>query len=191
MINWLTSKFRYKQKKAKYSILSNYIRVYDGIIPNNIIDNIIDYTAKNAGNWVTINRPTDRCLGMRFNLKNQEGLSIDTTMHTLVNKAIGQYLKDCKGISVKSDTGYEIVLHDNNKTEPHFMNLQYMQAQALMFIFLTDHNDKEGSLIFPNQDIIVNAKKGRIVVFPGNFLFPFKALPLINKSKYSIFTMFN
>jgi predicted 2-oxoglutarate/Fe(II)-dependent dioxygenase YbiX len=46
-----------------------------------------------------------------------------------------------------------------------------------------------GSLFFRLQNLDVKADAGDLFIFPSNFMYPHRAMPVISGTKYSIVTM--
>lgn len=58
-----------------------------------------------------------------------------------------------------------------------------------LIMFLNDDYEG-GTLKFPLHDIEIEAKAGRIILFPSNYIFPHKVEPVTDGKKYSVISWF-
>jgi len=47
-----------------------------------------------------------------------------------------------------------------------------------------------GEFAFFDRELIYNLKKGSVIMFPSNFMYPHEIMPVIKGTRYSIITWF-
>lgn len=78
--------------------------------------------------------------------------------------------------------------HEGQHFEEH-TDHGYSYTSTVSLVGYINDNYKGGGLYFRLQDIMFTPEEGDLVVFPSNFMYPHKAMPVTEGTKYSVVTM--
>ena len=177
--------------------LESYIQIYEEVIPSNICNQIV-YELK-KGKWEEHNF-YDPISDMTYK-KNNNNLSTLASKITIQQNFLVniqglfknylelhnlEYFKKLTGTSDvafhRYTVGSEMALHCD-----HIHSLfdgEKKGVPVLSAVGLLDNNFTGGKLIF-FEDTEIDLRKGDIVIFPSNFLYPHRVTPVTDGTRYS------
>jgi hypothetical protein len=182
--------------------IKNYIKIYDEVLPWNILSNLIRfinfsefYETKIGGlekSKVDFNIRRTYTLPLS-NLNNSfSNIHWFNLLHNFFNEKLKQYPNDAKII----DYGYveinniEILKYENTGFYTwhvdHFKNI----PRTMSCILLLNNDYEGGNLCFRNPDGSeereIEVKPNRMIIWPSNFLYPHTVKPVTKGIRYSV-----
>lgn len=183
------------------STLKEYIVVFEDIVPIDLCDRIIKEYGKQDLDPLYIggglvDKTVRNATGLGISLpaiinQNQETrLSIDRDLFTVASKVIQQYSKLFPHCGIQEDSGYELLRYDEgNFYREHTDNFKANPRSVSCSMALNDDYEG-GEFSFFQQKLNYRLKKGSIIMFPSNFMYPHQILPVTKGTRYSIITWF-
>lgn len=177
--------------------IQEYIHVIDNIIPENVCDLIINEYS-NSNKWQNaqiggeggkgdINKNIRNCEVVNITT-DQENKHIDEQIFTSVNKIFEFLYKKYTNMSVKTDTGYELLKYNEGGFyTQHIDSFENNYREISCSICLNDDYEG-GEFAFFDKKVKYKLKKGSAILFPSNFMFPHQILPVTKGTRYSIIT---
>ena len=172
----------------KPSFIKDYITVYDDVITPESCDNLVNFFEKNIHNSFK-SESKYKCF-QELNLQNFPQYRDETA--ELFKSFVEQYKIDNNITYECWPNVYELehtrfkkyLPNDNDRFDLHADATMRKTATRFLafFIYLTDNDS--GHTSFPTRDIKVQPKKGRLLMFPPNFMYPHVGEKVSNKPKY-------
>jgi hypothetical protein len=173
--------------------LTDYIKTYDNVFTDDFCQTLIKVFEHNIDDNVQEYR-TDLYNFDQLELNQVPGL--DGVCNQMYSRLIPYYekyfdeLKLNEYIDIQSMEALRIKKYKKQSTQQfktHVDVTDYATARryCIAILYL---NDSNGSTIFPQLDVEVKPKPGRIVMFPPTWMFPHAGLPSTNKDKYIMMT---
>jgi len=167
------------------------VGVYDGIIPSNICTSLINLFEDSSDCHEFINENYKPCFTQMNINSNYPELVRELVNFTRL--AYGKYSADIKNKylpRIKMMEEFRIKRYDTSGDErfdEHVDVTDYSSARrALAFLYYL--NDNDGNTLFPLQNLSVDPKCGRVVVFSPTWQYPHSGLPPTNNKKYILST---
>ena len=181
--------------------LYNYIRIFKNSFPTELCDKIINEYSK-TDLW-TDQRSSDdtdhsyrRVKGIDISIDSikttDERKHIDEDIFLNLNSIINQYMIKFPLFKIGSDTGYTLLQYNvGDFYKLHIDQISKSENTRLIscIICLTDEYTG-GEIAFLNKKKIFKLKKGDVLLFPSNFMFPHEVFPILTGTRYSIVTWF-
>jgi len=182
--------------------IEDYVVVLENAVPEELCDQILN-EYRDGNDWYpsTISSGTSN-----KDVRNNDiiGISIaevidrnyevrkelDTKIFNCTNKAINEYNKKFPLAMIQQDTGYDLLRY---KTGGFYVEHtdSFMQQPRAVSCSIALNNDYEGGeWAFWNREKTYNVKKGSIIMFPSNFMYPHEIMPVTSGTRYSIITWF-
>ena len=176
--------------------LDELIFEFENLIPEKWCDLIIEWFDVNKdlqkyGEVVDNNDNHEVVLD--FKIATQSTVPIDSPMFGLITKinhlAYDKVLERIP-LAPREDIyfrDYSVRIYEKNKGvfKPHIdQHSGATSTRIFTFILYLNDVDEGGETEFPSFNIKVNPKKGKVLVFPANFLFPHQGNVPISNSKY-------
>jgi len=183
--------------------LTDYILILKNIIPDNLCDDILN-EYKNSNEWrdavvglnPTINKEIRNCsyLQMSSNIiieKNKNvRKSLDNKVFECAKEAIKEYNKKFNQAMISKDNGYDLLKYEKGGFYTQHIDSFFKLSRTISCSFILNNDFKGGGFSFFDNKIIYHLKKGEVIMFPSNFLYPHSVLPVIQGTRYSIVTWF-
>ena len=177
---------------AQLILNKDYITVYDGIIEPKLCDNLVKFFEKNIDH--TFKEETDHRSFQELNLsvvpKYEEAIS------KLLYPYIDRYKKDNKIIDYVWPPTFRLEQVRFKRYMPNTNDRFDVHADAtgkntssrflVMFVYLS--NNDSGYTTFPDRDIKIQPKQGRLLMFPPNWCYPHKGEKVTDRPKYILGT---
>jgi len=191
-----------QEKPTAYAkTLQDYIQVFDNVIPDELCDAILKEYAPD-GEWI----PTYVGEGiLDRDIRNVDAIPIsrnevigsnytrrllDNELFKGAAEAIKRYNEKFPEARIESDSGYELLRYQTGQFYKQHTDSYKAQPRAVSCSFALNDDYEGGEWAFWNRDLKLKTKKGSVVLFPSNFMYPHEILPVTNGTRYSIITWF-
>jgi Rps23 Pro-64 3,4-dihydroxylase Tpa1-like proline 4-hydroxylase len=189
-----------KNKIIQNIFLENYIKIYDNIISDDLCDEIIEEYEKSEEWEKSSIRNSVYC-----NIENHyDVISIsnvntilknivkrkknDELIYEIISNAKNSYTEEFKYLDIEFDTGFDLIRYKKGQFyRQHTDDFKGRQRSIACSIYL-NNNYEGGELAFFDRQKIIKCKKGSILMFPSNFMYPYEIMPVLNGIRYSIET---
>lgn len=198
--------FDYKQKSK--SKLEDFIKVYDGIIDQDTCDNIIaEYMHSNE--WMVAplvgkkNNYTDttirNCNTIEISINSSIDINhavrkkIDSFLFEKAGHAFSKYYNDtcCDSLKhISTDSGYTLLRYKEGGFFKQHTDSAKL-ARIVSMSFNLNDSYEGGEFAFFDRELVFKLKKGSVIVFPSNFMYPHEIMPVTKGTRYSVVTWFN
>lgn len=182
--------------------VKNYIKVYENIISDELCEQILneyyddEWESSYLGKDNEINKEVRSCTQIMISLqdsisknkKNRE--SLDNQIFECTKNAIIQYCDDFPDLEISSDSGYTLLKYEEGQFYKQHVDSFKQEQRALSCSFILNDDYEGGEFAFFDRKIKLKPKKGSVVMFPSNFMYPHEVMPVQNGIRYSIITWF-
>lgn len=192
-------------KTSASSKLEDYIQVFENIIPNKLCDEIImEYSNctllddarvgsegridKSARNVLSILMSDSVILNQNFEKRKK----IDDEIYSCMNVAIEKYRLMYPRVNIVEDSGYTFLKYEvGNFYTQHVDSFKQEPRLVSCSIALNDIDEYDGGeFCFFDKELKYKIKKGSVIMFPSNFMYPHEILPVTKGTRFSIVTWF-
>ena len=166
----------------------DYITVYDDVITPNICDDFVKFFEDNKSH--SFKEKEDWRSFQEFRLG--EFPNILDQVENILEPCIERYQKDNNISDLIWPKYYDFEIsnikkylpNDNDRFDLHVDSIssKSMARYLVMIIYLTDNDS--GHTSFPDRDLRIQPKKGRLLMFPPNWCYPHIAEKVTDKPKY-------
>lgn len=184
--------------------LNNFIRIYDNILPENVLKSFL----KICQNHQTFE--DSKVIGNNFNqevnqeirktlvwyLKNLDGETSFTNIHWCsvwvhhFEKYLKRYLDDLNINTGVKVADIQVLKYINHGHYTFHIDHGAATPRTISCIFLINDNYKGGELVFGspsmNATSTVEKKANRMIIWPSNFLYPHSVKPVTEGIRYSV-----
>ena len=182
------------------SKLKDFIYVFDNILSHESCDLILkeyekaDWKDSLVGNN-ELNPDIRNCKVINISSEDniKENLEIrkliDNTIFDAVGNIINKISNELKNITIREDSGYSLLKYTKDGFYEEHVDTDSVINNRRFSCSLCINDDYEGGeFSFFNDEIKYNIKKGSVIVFPSNHLYPHQILPITKGIRYSIIT---
>lgn len=183
--------------------LDDYIVEFDDILSPEVCDEIIaefangqDWTPTYVGARGSIDRSVRNVdqigLSEKFVIdKNPEVRQrIDNLLFEAAGRAIRKYNELFPDAHIVQDSGYQLLRYGEGQFYKQHTDSFKEQPRAVSCSFALNDDFEGGGFAFFNNEFRHELKKGSVLMFPSNFMFPHEVLPVTKGTRYSIITWF-
>lgn len=177
----------------KMSNLSHFIRIYEKVIPEKLCDDLIELL-KTSSNKHYQDSDYLRREEVSLNINHQPELfqnlkGVIQQTYQIYKNDIGptsMNLYQANTLEFPVIVGYKPTEKNNELFHDHAdaWHFDSSSRQISVIMYLSDVKEGGGTY-FSNLDTRVNPVKGRILIFPSNFMFMHRAEPPISDIKYA------
>jgi predicted 2-oxoglutarate/Fe(II)-dependent dioxygenase YbiX len=183
--------------------LEDFIHVFDDGLPEEVCDLILEEYGK-TNEWKNaltaaekgVDKETRNCKTIYISDKSiieknfNRRVHIDNLIFESMGNIINKYAKIFPTFQINIDTGYELLKYEEGEFYvQHTDSYEKQQRSLSCSIQLNDDYDG-GEFAFFDREIMIRSKKGSVIVFPSNFMYPHEIMPVIKGTRYSIITWF-
>jgi predicted 2-oxoglutarate/Fe(II)-dependent dioxygenase YbiX len=111
-------------------------------------------------------------------------------MFNCAAKAIEQYNKVFPAAMIEQDSGYELLRYQTGQFYKQHTDSFKAQPRAVSCSFALNDDYEGGEWGFWDKEKVIKAKKGSVIMFPSNFMYPHEIMPVTKGTRYSIITWF-
>ena len=116
---------------------------------------------------------------------------LDERIFESVSKCIEEYLNKFANIipcNISSDSGYSLLRYKSGNYIGQHIDASGRSPRELSCSLILNDEYEGGEFAFFNQKLKFDLKKGDIIMFPSNFMFPHEVLPVTSGIRYAIIT---
>lgn len=173
--------------------LSNYIRIYDHVLSESLCDDLIAHLKTSYKKY---HHDSDFLRRDEVSLNKYEHTELFDRLQEKIKETYVRYKQDigstsvnlyqCNTLEFPVIVGYKPSEDKKEQFHDHADCWHFDSAtrQISVIMYLSDVKEG-GSTYFSHHDIRVNPVKGRILLFPANFMFMHRAEPPISDTKYA------
>ena len=191
-------------KTKKASKLEDYIHVFEDILSDEVCDQIIDTfghdelmepalvrdDADNNSDNVGKRRSCSLCKISVPNdlIPEHKRMYLDNEIFSGINKVIAKYKEIHPDIECDIDTGYELLRYKEGQYYIQHTDSYKEEQRTLSCSFALNDDFEGGEFALFDREIQLKPKKGSVLVFPSNFMYPHEICPVTKNTRYSIIT---
>lgn len=188
-------------EKSYSSDIRDYIVVFENLIPDELCDSILN-EYKNSQEWTmastgsgiapsirnvtTIQLSTAASISLNPNVRQE----LDNQLFRCVNTAIIKYNQKFPHAKIEKDTGYELLRYATGQFYVEHTDSFIQQPRAVSCSLALNDDYEGGEFAFFNRELKYKLKKGSVLMFPSNFMYPHEVMPVTNGTRWSIITWF-
>ena len=180
--------------------IKNFVKIYDEILPLNVLSNLIRFANANEFEKTSVGGNKE----INFNIRRTYTLSLSNLdksftkthwfnlLYYCFEQGLKKYPQDLKIINYayKYIFDIEILKYENTGFytwhTDHFADI----PRTISCILLLNNDYEGGNLCFRNPDGSgeweVEVKPNRMIIWPSNFLFPHTVKPVTKGTRYSV-----
>lgn len=183
--------------------LDDYIQVFDNILPDDLCDSILKEYAQSPNGWI----PTAVGSGVvDRSIRNVDTIQmsfaptieqnpvvrkfLDQEVFLGAGRAIAKYNEVFPEAQIQEDSGYELLRYNIGQFYTRHTDSFKQRPRAVSCSFTLNDDYEGGEFSFWSGDKVIKAKKGSVIMFPSNFMYPHEILPVTSGTRYSIITWF-
>ena len=188
------------QNDKKY--LQDYILVFEDILSNEFCNQILN-EYKDSNDWGhtyiqggiierSLRNVDSIIISKEFIInKNLEIRKyIDTKLFEYASIAINEYFKVFPNVYIQKDSGYELLRYDTGQYYVQHTDSFSEHPREISCSFALNDDYEGGEFAFWNREKKIILKKGSVLMFPSNFMYPHEIMPVTKGTRYSIVTWF-
>jgi predicted 2-oxoglutarate/Fe(II)-dependent dioxygenase YbiX len=181
------------------SKLKDFIYVFDNILSQESCDLIIKEYEKS--NWEdahvsnnVLNPDVRNCkiinISSENSIKDNREIrkSLDDIIFNSLVTVINNLSNELKNLRIKNDSGYDLLKYTEGGLYKEHTDISSVYNRSISCSFCLNDDYEGGEFSFFNNEIKYNLKKGSVIAFPSNYLFPHQILPIKKGTRYSIIT---
>lgn len=182
------------------SKLEDFIEIFENIVPENLCDEIVSQYA-NDSSWEpskisndNIDTKVRNCKILHISLsetisKNQFiRKSIDDKVFEIVSSVIDQFRQKFPTLNISKDTGYGMLKYDTGGFYTQHTDSYTVEPRAISCSLILNDDYEGGEFAFFDRELVYKLKKGSVIAFPSNHLYPHEIMPVTSGTRYSIVT---
>lgn len=184
------------------SKLESFIKVYENIISEDLC-NLILSEYSNSNEWAPtkigdgdVNKQVRNC--EIINLSATETISKNTINRKEIDEkifdAVSHIITDLKSkfstITISEDSGYDLLKYDVGGFYTQHTDSFITHPRAISCSLILNDDYSGGEFAFFDRELVYKLKKGSVITFPSNHLYPHEIMPVTSGTRYSIITWF-
>lgn len=181
--------------------LEDFILTFDNIIDDELCNDILkEYMNCNwektlVGSGVVNDKVRNvDTIGISYDssiiLNPQVRKQIDEKIFECAGKAIEKYNEMVPEAKIEEDTGYELLRYKEGQFYTQHTDSFKARPRAVSCSFALNDDYEGGEWGFFDNKIKIKPKKGSVVMFPSNFMYPHQINTVTKGTRYSIITWF-
>lgn len=190
------------KKPIIHKNIEDYIVVLEDMVPTGLCDKILN-EYENADDWAASTIATGQSLA---DVRNTDiiGLSIaeiinknfsirkeiDSELFKYAGEAIKEYNKKFPTAMIQQDSGYDLLRYKTGGFYIQHTDSFMQQPRAVSCSIALNDDYEGGEWAFWDREKKFTIKKGSVIMFPSNFMYPHEIMPVTKGTRYSIITWF-
>lgn len=179
------------------SKLKDFIKVYSKVLPDVLCNDILDMF-KDSDRWVksTLADPRGEKAEPDYRLCGIIPLSEYTISNALIpymQEIIKRYKSEFKksGQGMKMGTGFDLLRYTEGEYYKEHSDAGDNYNRIMTAAMVINDDYEGGAFTFYNGELKFDLKKGDIIMFPSNFMYPHQVQAITKGTRYSIVTWFH
>lgn len=184
------------------SKLEDFITVYENAIPEELCDRILNQykddpqfeVAQILGGAVVTDKRNCKLIGISdsdvISKNHFIRKKIDDDIFEIVSKIIDDIRTKFPTLVISKDTGYGLLRYDTGGFYTQHTDSYTQEPRAISCSLCLNDDYEGGEFAFFDRDLKYKLKKGSIIAFPSNHMFPHEIMPITEGVRYSIITWF-
>lgn len=186
---------------VKNKKLEDFIMVLNNIVPNELCDAVLsEYKDTNYWNSAMTGGGLDQnarncsviSISERGLIEQNRDIrfEIDKCLYDCVATALTEYEQSHPEFlfEIQEDTGYELLRYETGQFYVQHSDHFKLQPRTLSCTLCLNDDYEGGEFGFFNREVKYKLKKGSILLFPSNFMYPHEVMPVTSGTRYSIIT---
>lgn len=189
-------------KTESNSKLLDFIQVYEDVIPDSLCNKIIE-EYEHSENWAKAGVGYDQ---MNLNVRNVNTIPIsqneiisinletrkfiDERIFKVANQIIRKYNNIFPLCNIEQDSGYDLLKYEEGQFYSEHTDSYLKHPRSISCSFAINDDYEGGEFAFFNRELKYKLKKGSVILFPSNFMYPHEIMPVTKGTRYSIITWF-
>jgi len=182
--------------------LAQYVSVFDNIVPHELCDRIIkeygptnEWESTQIGEGVqdkTIRNTDGIFMSLENVIKNNLSVrqQIDDELYGCAKKAIKKYNQVHPFCRIEKDSGYQLLRYNTGGYYIQHVDSYLKHPRSVSCSFKLNDDYEGGDLVLFDGTLRPEVKKGSVIMFPSNFMYPHEILPVTSGIRYSVITWF-
>lgn len=200
----LVPKVNYEFEEIDYSVMPrnicDFVKVFDNAISLELCDRLIS-EYKDDENWKSaavgdgvINDSIRKVNSVKIddpyviykNFEKRQKICFD--MSESMFFAIQRYRNIAPSMNAQANSGYELLKYETGDFYKEHTDSFVTSPRHVSCSFHLNDDYEGGEFAFLNREFKIKAKKGSLIMFPSNFMFPHEILPVTSGTRFSIIT---
>lgn len=190
-----------RNKNISNSTLEDYIKVFEDILPEDFCDHILNEYADtdlwtktltggghdpNARNCNVIPISERQVIIENEDIRRE----IDENLFQAVSECLKMYEESVEAtdLEIREDSGYELLRYTEGQFYVQHTDSFKEQPRALSCIIALNDDYDGGEISFFSRELSYKLKKGSVIMFPSNFMYPHEIQKVVSGTRYSIIT---
>jgi len=152
---------------------------HDSLVGPGVVD-------KNIRNVSTIGLSFEACINKNPAIRKL----IDTELFNCAGEAIKKYNELFPFAQIETDSGYELLRYNPDQFYIQHTDSFKARPRAVSCSFMLNDDYEGGEFAFFNRELKFKPKRGSVLMFPSNFMYPHEIMPVTKGTRYSIITWF-
>ncbi len=177
----------------------DYIYLKENGISNELCDDVLNEYASTdewkvatvASNAVRDLRNCDNIAISQDEVKtNDIRIDLDDRIYESVWDCVVEYLKihTTSICNITRDSGYELTRYKKDGYYGPHVDASGRRPRELSCSMILNDEYEGGQFAFFDRQVTLNLKKGDIIIFPSNFMYPHEVLPVTSGTRYALVT---
>lgn len=182
--------------------IENFIQVFENTVKESLCDDIIN-EYKNASEWkegtvgnYNVDSNIRNCDSIFISNQNSIKLNqktrknFDNQIFKIVSNCLEKYIQlhYTHLSNIESDSGYSLLRYKTGQFISTHIDASNRSPRELSLSINLNDNYSGGEFSFFDKELKFDLKKGDIIMFPSNFMYPHEILPILSGERYSIIT---
>jgi predicted 2-oxoglutarate/Fe(II)-dependent dioxygenase YbiX len=180
--------------------IREFVKVFDDAIPLDLCDKIIE-EYRDDSNWQEalvgggiVNDAVRRVNSIQMDDPSVIYKNFDTRqrlnfgMNESIFYAIQKFRKIAPSMNAEANSGYGLLRYNEGDFYREHTDSFINHPRHVSCSFHLNDDYEGGEFAFFNREFKIKAKKGSLVMFPSNFMFPHEILTVTKGTRYSIIT---
>lgn len=183
--------------------LEDYIVVFENILSDDLCDRILkEYDNFTEFNPARVGENNEVDLSVRnvgiihtshqaiMNKNPSVRYQLDKEIFQAAGKAILSFNQKFPMCEIKEDSGYDLLKYEAGQHYMQHVDSFKQHPREVSCSFALNDDYEGGEFAFFNKKLKYKLKKGSVLMFPSNFMFPHEVMPVTKGTRWSIITWF-